>query len=165
MVSKPANTMKLINTAIKKAITWLFDMEEANNPIAVKAPHKKSKPMYEPMMAPVSILFFITDKLAKVITYNTVGKIAKITINEEAKNLPKIISLSFNGSVNNTSIVPALYSSEKERMVKAGIKNNNIHGAKAKNLSIEAYPKSSILLSGATHKKKPQIIKKTTMAI
>ena len=45
MVSNPANTIKLINTAIKNAITWLFEIEDANNPIEVKAPHKKSKPM------------------------------------------------------------------------------------------------------------------------
>lgn len=61
------------------------------------------------------------------------------------KYLPKTICHCVNGFVCNISKVPPLNSSESVRMVMAGTRNNNIHGAKSKNLSREAYPKSKIL--------------------
>ena len=89
-------------------------------------------------MPPVSILPGTTDNRDMVSTYNKVGKREKSTNTKDAKNLPKMMSFSFRGNVDNISMVPDLYSSANERMVNAGNKNKSTQGAKAKNLSIVA---------------------------
>jgi hypothetical protein len=49
--------------------------------------------------------------------------IEKKTSINPAKYLANIICKSLNGRVNNSSIVPLFFSSAKDRMVMAGIRN------------------------------------------
>ena len=68
--------------------------------------------------------------------------------------------------MSKSSIVPVLFSSENNRIVIAGIKKRNTHGAIIKRPSILEKPFSNMLKSpGKTHKNKPVIIKKTIIAI
>jgi hypothetical protein len=94
-----------------------------------------------------------------------VGSIDNIVIVNPAKYLPKIICNSVIGFVTNNSMVPDLFSSEKERMVMAGIKNKNTHGAMLKKLSMLAKPYSNIEVSGNTHTNIPVTNRNTTIAI
>ena len=61
-----------------------------------------------------------------------------------AKYLAPTIAKSETGRVNNNSMVPVLLSSEKERMVIAGIRIKNTYGLKAKKLVRSAVPPSRI---------------------
>ena len=80
------------------------------------------------------------------------------------KNLPPTISQIDNGLVNSNSIVPCLFSSEKLRMVTAGIKKIKIQGANLKNGLKSANPEFKILKSPSkTHKNKPFSNKNTAM--
>ena len=47
--------MRQTNALIKKAITALLVKPEQHNPIAEKTAAKKNKPMYEPVIPPVSM--------------------------------------------------------------------------------------------------------------
>ena len=66
------------------------------------------------------------------------------------------------GFVANNSNVPLLNSSDKVRIVIAGIRKTKTHGAVAKNGSKEAYKPSNIL-PGKTHKFSPKKRKNTPM--
>lgn len=156
---------KFKNTEKRKAITWLLVTDEQNKPIAVNAPFKNDNPIYEPIIPPVSILPWGIASFEMVNTYNNVGNSDTSTSVKEAKNLPNMILDSVRGNVDNISMVPDLNSSEKERIVNAGIKNISTQGASIKNLSNVAYPSSSILLSGVTQRKKPTTIIKSKIAI
>jgi len=81
------------------------------------------------------------------------------------KYLPNTICHDVTGLVFSVSNVPALNSSDKERILIAGTKKISIQGDSSKNLSREAYPKSNMLLPGNTNKKMPFINKKRMMAI
>lgn len=81
------------------------------------------------------------------------------------KYLPVTICQAEMGLVFNISNVPALNSSESERIVMAGTRNIKIHGANSKNLSNEAYPNAKMLLSFKTNRNTPFINKNRIMAI
>ena len=70
--------------------------------------------------------------------YKKVGIIEIIIKVKDARNLLVIICSVEIGLVIKVSIVPALYSSEKERMLIAGIRNKKINGESVKKVSIEA---------------------------
>jgi hypothetical protein len=93
-----------------------------------------------------------------------VGIIA-ITINKKApKNFPVTISLIEMGLVNKSSIVPCFFSSEKLRIVTAGIKKINIHGAMVKKGDKSANPLFKMLYSPSkTQRNNP--LSKRKMAI
>ena len=76
-----------------------------------------------------------------------VGTIAKIIKTKAPKNFPFTMSQFESGLVNNNSIVPCFFSSEKLRMVTAGIKKIKIHGANLKNGLISAKPEFKMLNS------------------
>ncbi len=82
-----------------------------------------------------------------------------------AKYLPNIICNSVIGLVTNKTIVTDLFSSEKDRMVIAGIRNKKIQGATPKKLSNEAKPYSKILVSGNTQTNNPITNKNTIIEI
>ena len=70
------------------------------------------------------------------------------------------------GLVRINSIVPVLSSSEKKRIVKAGIKSKNTQGAKKKNPFSPAYPASNKLNElGNTQRNNPLRIKNTRTTI
>ena len=94
-----------------------------------------------------------------------VGRMASNNTIRIEKYLPKIICQEDSGFVLRISKVPALNSSASERMVMAGSKNMNIHGASSKNLSREAYPNSKMLLSFSINRNTAFINKKMIMAI
>ena len=94
-----------------------------------------------------------------------VGIKASSTINNAPKNLPQTICDEVSGKVFKSSNVPALYSSAKLRIVTVGIRNNKTHGAKEKNPSSEAYPKSSKLVFGKTKNINPFKRRKTINAM
>jgi hypothetical protein len=81
------------------------------------------------------------------------------------KYLPKTICQEESGFVFSISNVPALNSSESERMVIAGTRNIRTQGASSKNLSNDAYPNSKMLLSFKTKRNTPFINKNSIMAI
>ena len=92
----------------------------------------------------------------------TVGRSARKTINNDAKNFAKTIVKSPNGRVSNNSIVPVRFSSANTLIVIAGIKKRKTHGAIINRESILAYPVSSMLnCPENTHSSKPIITKKT----
>ena len=93
------------------------------------------------------------------------GSKAVITIIKAPKNLPHTIWEEVKGMVFSNSKVPDLYSSARLRMVMVGIRNSKIQGARLKKLPNEAYPKSSILVSGKTKRNNPLSSRKTTRAI
>lgn len=132
--------------------------------IATNTIAKKIRPIYEPIMLPVSIPPPV-DNCLTVKTYSSVGTIAINTTKKLPKNFPDTNCHRLSGFVCNISNVPVLNSSEKLRMVIAGMSNNSIHGANSKNLSKVAYPKSRILVSGKTKRNNPFNNKKTTRAI
>jgi hypothetical protein len=71
-----------------------------------------------------------------------------ITISIKApKNFPLTISHREMGLVSNNSIVPCFFSSEKLRMVTAGIRKIKIQGARVKNGDKSANPLFKILKS------------------
>ena len=73
---------------------------------------------------------------------------------------PKTNLNSVIGLVRSNSIVPILISSEKKRIVNAGIKNKNTHGAIKKSPSRPAYPESNKLNDpGKIQRNKPLRIK------
>src|SRR5690606_38805333 len=99
-----------------------------------------------------------------VYTYNRVGKSAMIIKMSAPKYLPNTICKCERGLVSNNSNVPCFLSSEKLRMVTAGIKKIKIHGANKKKGDISAKPKIKILKSPLkTHKNKPLSTRKIAM--
>ena len=72
---------------------------------------------------------------------------AAITKTSAPKYFPNIICQVVNGFVFNISIVPAFISSEKLRMVTAGIKKINIQGERVKKGDKSANPLFKILYS------------------
>lgn len=52
---KPKYKMRQAKALIKKAITALLVNPEQHNPMAEKTAAKKNKPMYEPVIPPVSM--------------------------------------------------------------------------------------------------------------
>src|SRR6478672_11016498 len=85
-----------------------------------------------------------------------VGMMA-ITINKNApKNFPETISQMVIGLVNNNSMVSCFFSSEKLRMVTAGIRKIKIHGEMVKNGLRSANPLFKMLKSPSkTQRKSP----------
>src|SRR5690606_30412823 len=78
------------------------------------------------------------------------------------KNFPFTICQTESGLVSNNSIVPCFLSSEKLRIVTAGIKKIKTQGANVKNGVKSAKELSKMLKSpGKTHKKSPFKSKKT----
>ena len=70
------------------------------------------------------------------------------------------------GFVRSNSKVPLLISSEKNRIVNAGIKNKNTHGAIKKSPSRPAYPESNKLNDpGKIQRNKPLRIKNTKITM
>jgi hypothetical protein len=67
-----------------------------------------------------------------------VGKIASNNTTSIEKYFPNTICQADKGFVLRISNVPALNSSDSERMVIAGTKNIKIQGASSKNLSRDA---------------------------
>jgi hypothetical protein len=94
-----------------------------------------------------------------------VGSIAKTTRVRFAKYLAKIIPRSETALVVRVSIVPAFFSSEKERIVIAETRNINIHGARANKGSRFAYPLAGTLVSLNIHVKRPVTNRNTAMVI
>jgi hypothetical protein len=84
-----------------------------------------------------------------------VGRIAKIVIETTPRYFPTKIDLVEIGRLFKISYVPCLYSSEKLRMVIAGIKRIKIHGAKSKYTCKLVYPKSNTLKLGSTNNNSP----------
>ncbi len=83
-----------------------------------------------------------------------------------ARYFEAIICKSVNGRVSNNSIVPLFFSSANERIVIAGIRNINTHGATTNKPSILEYPFSSTFESpGKIHINKPTVNKKTVITI
>ena len=94
-----------------------------------------------------------------------VGNKAMKTTRKDPRNFPTTSCHVLNGFVRKISKVPVRNSSEKLRIVIAGIRNNNIQGANSKNWSRVAYPKSRMLESGKTKRKRPLSKRKTMMAM
>ena len=67
--------------------------------------------------------------------------------NKAAKNFQFTIEVIESGLVNKSSNVPCFFSSEKLRIVTAGIKKIKIHGAKVKNGLKSANPLFKMLKS------------------
>jgi len=87
---------------------------------------------------------------------NSVGNKAKSNTENDPRNLAPTISNGRMGLVASSSIVPVLYSSEKDRIVIAGTTIINTHGAMMKNDSSEACPASNTFVSpGNTQRNKP----------
>ena len=83
-------------------------------------------------------------------------------LNIVEKNLANTICVSVIGFVANNSNVPFFNSSEKERIVTAGIRNKNTHGAKMKKFSNDEKPLSRMLYSpGKTQRNNVLSIKNT----
>ena len=83
-----------------------------------------------------------------------------------AKNFEIIIWNIEMGCVINVSKVPDFFSSAKHLIVKAGNKNINIPGAWEKKVCKLDSPISiMLLLPGNTHTKKPELTKKTMIAV
>jgi hypothetical protein len=79
----------------------------------------------------------------------------------EPKNFPFTICQRLKGFVSNSSSVPCFFSSEKLRIVTAGIRNRRIQGDKLKNGLKSAKPLSKILNSPSkTQRNNPFIIRK-----
>ena len=94
------------------------------------------------------------------------GKRAIITRIKPAINLEKINLNSEIGFVSNNSKVPVLFSSEKSRIVIAGIKNIKIEGARMKKfVKLDSPISNRLELPGLIHKKNPVAIRKKTIAI
>ena len=75
----------------------------------------------------------------------SVGMIAIIINNIAPRNFPFTICHTDKGLVNNNSSVPCFLSSEKLRMVTAGIRKIKIHGAIVKNGVKSAKPEFKML--------------------
>ena len=79
---------------------------------------------------------------------------------------PKTNLNSVIGFVRSNSIVPILISSEKKRIVNAGIKNKNTQGAIKKSPSRPAYPESNKLNDpGKIQRNNPLRIKNTKITM
>src|SRR5450759_2988263 len=126
--------MRQANALIKKAITALLVKPEQHNPIAENTAAKKIKPMYEPAIPPESIPPPADNDFIIKTEINVGNREKRITVSM-AKYLPRTICHLVKGRVCKISKVPVLNSSERERMVIAGIKKRSIHGASSKNLS------------------------------
>ena len=93
-----------------------------------------------------------------------VGIIAITISNIEPKNFPLTICQILKGFVNNNSNVPCFFSSEKLRIVTAGIKKIRIQGANVKNGLKSAKPLFKILYSPSkTQRNNPFPIRKTAI--
>ena len=75
------------------------------------------------------------------IGYDSVGTSMDTVNKVAAKNLPSAIWVKDTGRVNNVSYDPTFFSSEKRRMVIAGIINENVMGNRAKKSLRSALPK------------------------
>ena len=94
-----------------------------------------------------------------------VGNKAKATKTKHAKNFPNTISQSVKGLVVKNSIVPVCVSSASVRIVRAGIRNIKIMGARSKSGSSVAKFWFKRLVSGKIHNKSPVKIKNTAMTM
>ena len=134
MELNPKYKIRQAKAPIKKAITAFEVSPEHHMLIAAKTAARNINPIYEPVMPPVSIPP-AADNEWMVKTYKSVGSNAMRITESTAKYLPKTICHFVSGLVCKISKVPVLYSSEKLRMAKAGIRKINIQGARLKNLS------------------------------
>ena len=153
MASNPKYKIIQAKALTRKAITALELRLEHHVLIAAKTDASRNNPMYDPMMAPLSISP-VEDNERIVTTYTRVGIRAVMITNMIAKYFPKTICQLVSGLVCNVSNVPVLNSSAKLRMANAGIKKINTQGARSKNALSVAYPKSKILLSFNTKRYK-----------
>ena len=95
-----------------------------------------------------------------------VGKRAITTKIKPAINFEKTNLNSVIGLVNNNSNVPVLFSSEKSRIVIAGIRNIKIDGARIKKLvKLDSPISIKLELPGEIHRKKPVATRKNTIAM
>ena len=90
---------------------------------------------------------------------------ATATIIKLPKYFPQTNFEALSGRVFNISKVPLLYSSAMLRIVMVGTKKSKMYGAREKNESKLAYPKSRMLVLGNTNKNKPISNKKIIIAI
>ena len=146
MALNPKYKIRHAKAPVKKAITAFEVSPEHHVHIEAKTDASKISPIYDPVIPPLSIVP-AADNEWMVYTYKSVGSNAINTTDSTAKYLPRTICHFVRGRVCKISNVPVLYSSEKLRIDKAGMRKMNIHGASSKNLSSVAYPKSKILLS------------------
>lgn len=79
---------------------------------------------------------------------------------KHAQNLAMMMDKSEIGFVNNSSNVPLFFSSANERMVIAGIRIKNTHGANANNPSRLAYPPLSMLVPKSAYQRKIDVMAK-----
>jgi hypothetical protein len=104
--------------------------------------------------------------LEMVIIYSKVGAIAKQIRITAPKYFPKIMFPKEIGLVIKSSKVPIFFSSLKDLIVTAGIKNNKTQGAIIKKEDKSAKPLSKILNSpGINQSRSPFSNKKNAMTI
>lgn len=130
--------MKLRRIANKNEIIWLSVKEEVKIPIATYIPARKKSPINEPQNPPTSIFPIGLPRINTEMKYISVGNKEKITRTKPARYLARITSMSLRGFVKSSSIVPVLLSSENMRIVMAGIRKRNTHGAIKNKVSSDA---------------------------
>jgi len=131
---QPKYKIRQAKAPVKKAITAFDVSPEHHILIAAKTAARNINPIYDPIIPPVSMPP-AADNEWIVKTYSSVGSNAIRITESTAKYLPKTICHFVRGRVCKISNVPVLYSSEKLRIAKAGIRKINIQGARSKNLS------------------------------
>ena len=109
-----------------KAVICVDEQAEAKIPIAANAEESKKSPIYDPHMPAKSIFPWGKDIKKIVITSVKEIKIIDPTIDIIAKYFPRTILLIDKDEVNNSSIVPFLFSSDIIPILIDGIRKQKI---------------------------------------
>ena len=103
-------------------VTWFSVKLEINSPMEIKVAPSRNIPTYPVKTSDTETV----PNILSIIGYKTVIRREILKIETAAKYLPNIMSVIFNGEVNNSWSVFVLVSSDIIFMVNIGIINKNI---------------------------------------
>lgn len=124
---------------------WLLVTDDAQSPTAEKAALNRKRATYEPIVPATSKFPVGFPKIHTIYIYKSEGMRIVSNKNNIPTYFPKTICNVLTGLVNNKANIPLRFSSEIERIVKAGTKNTKIHDEILKNGSKSANPLLNML--------------------
>jgi len=113
-------------------VTWFRNSIEPQSPIAKKIKPTEIKDIYDPIILPQSKVELGSINAERATKLMKVKIIAIPSTSDKPISFPPKILDGFNGLVNNSSKVPEESSSEKLRILKAGIKKRKSQGESSK---------------------------------
>ena len=125
--SSPKKRKKHKKDANTNEITWLFVTDEVQSPTAEKVEISKKSAIYEPIVYAKSKFPVGFPINHTIYIYRQEGMRRMIDKNRIPKYFPSTICDTLMGFVNSKANIPLFFSSEIERIVRAGASKTKAH--------------------------------------